>query len=234
MAQIIPKITIRSVYFGMLLLSAVVMILTVRLSVASELDSIKAKAEQGNADAQVILGFMYANGEGVPQNDIEAARWYRMAAEQGNADAQVILGFMYANGEGVPQNDIEAARWFRMAAEQGYAKAQVNLGFMHFNGSGVPQDVVEAARLFRLAAEQGNADAQLRLGLMYALGKGVPKDDVQAYAWVNIGAAQIGDEESGEFLEAIAEGMTASAITKAQNLSREYWEAYGPNQASSE
>ena len=35
-------------------------------------------------------------------------------------------------------------------------------------------------------------------------------------------------------LESIAEEMTASAITKAQNLSREYWEAYGPNRASSE
>ena len=69
---------------------------------------------------------------------------------------------------------------------------------------------------------------------MYALGKGVPKDDVQAYAWMNIGTAQIGDEESGKILEAIAEEMTASAITKAQNLSREYWEAYGPNRASSE
>ena len=40
--------------------------------------------------------------------------------------------------------------------------------------------------------------AQLSLGFMYALGQGVPKDDVQAYAWVNIGAAQIGDEESGK------------------------------------
>ena len=35
-------------------------------------------------------------------------------------------------------------------------------------------------------------------------------------------------------LESIAEEMTASAITKAQNLSREYWEAYGPNRTSSE
>ena len=51
---------------------------------------------------------------------------------------------------------------------------------------------------------------------------------------MNIGAAQIGDEESGNFLDTIAEEMTASAITKAQSLSREYWEAYGPNRASSE
>ena len=92
MAQINPKITIRSVYFGMLLLSAVVMILAVRLTVASELDSIKAKAEQGFVNAQFILGVMYDTGRGVPQNDAEAVRWFRMAAEQGNADAQVHAG----------------------------------------------------------------------------------------------------------------------------------------------
>ena len=56
MAQINPKITIRSVYFGMLLLSAVVMISAVRLTVASELDSLKVAAEQGDADAQFNLG----------------------------------------------------------------------------------------------------------------------------------------------------------------------------------
>ena len=54
---------------------------------------------------------MYDRGEGVPQNDAEAVRWYRMAAEQGVALAQYSLGVMYANGRGVPQDDIEAARW---------------------------------------------------------------------------------------------------------------------------
>ena len=51
---------------------------------------------------------------------------------------------------------------------------------------------------------------------------------------MNIGVAQTGSEKSREFLEAIAEEMTASAITKAQSLSREYWKAYGPNRDSSE
>ena len=45
---------------------------------------------------------MYANGEGVPEDDAEAVRWYRLAAEQGLASAQLNLRFMYANGEGVP------------------------------------------------------------------------------------------------------------------------------------
>ena len=40
MTPINPKITIRSVYFGMLLLSAAVMIFTVRLTIASELVSL--------------------------------------------------------------------------------------------------------------------------------------------------------------------------------------------------
>ena len=82
MAQINPKITIRPVYFGMLLLVATVMILTVRLTVASELvNSLKAAAEQGDAKAQFNLGNMYLNGRGVPKDVVEAARLFRLAAD---------------------------------------------------------------------------------------------------------------------------------------------------------
>jgi len=45
-------------------------------------------------------GYAYANGQGVPQDDVEAVAWYRQAAEQGYADAQFNLGVMYADGEG--------------------------------------------------------------------------------------------------------------------------------------
>jgi len=41
--------------------------------------------------AQFNLGLMYDFGEGVPEDDEEAVRWYREAAEQGNAAAQVNL-----------------------------------------------------------------------------------------------------------------------------------------------
>ncbi len=61
-----------------------------------------ALAEQGSAKAQFNLGLMYADGEGVSQNDAEAVNWYRKAAEQGLADAQYNLGVMYDNGRGVP------------------------------------------------------------------------------------------------------------------------------------
>jgi TPR repeat protein len=75
-------------------------------------------SEEGDAQAQAWLGYIYASGKGLPRNDAEAAKWYRKAAEQGNAYAQYTLGLFYDTGEGIPQDFAEAARWFRKAAEQ--------------------------------------------------------------------------------------------------------------------
>ena len=84
-------------------------------------------ADQGYADAQSNLGFMYGNGKGVPQNDAEAVKWYRKAADQGDASAQSNLGTMYYLGEGIPENTIKAYVWFSMAKTQGETKASTNL-----------------------------------------------------------------------------------------------------------
>jgi hypothetical protein len=130
------------------------------LSEESPLEDVRTCAEQGDADAQNNLGLMYDNGEGVPEDDAEAVRWYRLAAEQGDAFAQDNLGSMYENGAGVPEDDAEAVRWYRLAAEQGDAFAQNNLGFMYDNGEGVPEDDVLAYMWWNLAAAQGDEDAQ--------------------------------------------------------------------------
>ncbi len=143
----------------------------------------KKLAEQGVADAQVHLGNMYADGQGVPKDEQQAVAWFRKAAEQGNANAQHYLGLMYANGEGVPKDEQEAAAWYRKAADQGFAGAQYSLGLMYANGEGVPKDEQQAVGWYRKAAEQGNASAQNNLGLMYANGEGVPKDEQHAAAW---------------------------------------------------
>ena len=44
-------------------------------------------ADQGRPDAQSNLGVMYAEGKGVPQNDIQALMWFTLAAEQNHKDA---------------------------------------------------------------------------------------------------------------------------------------------------
>ena len=73
-------------------------------------------AEQGNAQAQYGLGFLYANGLGTPQDYGEAAAWFRKAAEQGNALAQGSLGLLYAKGQGVPRDDAESYKWLALGA----------------------------------------------------------------------------------------------------------------------
>ena len=118
------------------------------------------EAEQGVAEAQYNLGVMYSNGTGVPENDAEALKWYRLAAAQGLARAQSNLGFMYDNGEGVPENDAEAVKWYRLAAAQGLALAQYNLGVMYGNGTGVPQNFARAYLWFSMAAALGQEGAR--------------------------------------------------------------------------
>ena len=92
--------------------------------------SLKA-ANSGNRLAQYNLGWMYDEGEGVPEDNVKAIEWYQKAAEQGYADAQVNLGVMYDQGEGVPEDNVKAIEWFEKAAEQGDADAQHNLGVMY-------------------------------------------------------------------------------------------------------
>jgi len=116
-------------------------------------------AEQGDAVAQYNLGFMYDNGQGVPQDYGEAARWYRLAAEQGKASAQHNLGLLYYRGQGVPQDYTQARDWYLKAAEQGHAFAQANLGVMYWMGPGVLQDYVQAHMWANLAAAQGQEQA---------------------------------------------------------------------------
>jgi TPR repeat protein len=84
----------------------------------------KPLAEKGILAAQYTLGLMYDNGEGVPEDNIEAAKWYRLVAEQGDVDAQYSLGLMYAKGEGVPRDYVQAYKWWSLAATKGEERSR--------------------------------------------------------------------------------------------------------------
>ena len=151
---------------------------------------VAALAEEGDVSAQTLLGHMYRVGDGVPQDDAEAARWFRRAAERGDASAQYNLGDMYFDGEGVPRDHAKAAEWYRRAAEQGHASAQFGLGVLLEYGSGVPSDVDEAVKWYHRAAERGNYDAQNKLGRMYSTGGSVPQNLAEAAKWYSRAAGQ--------------------------------------------
>jgi len=134
-------------------------------------------AEKGDVDAQYNLGFMYANGYGVPQDYSQARKWFAKPIAQGHPSAQFMLGLMYANGRGVKQNDGEAVKWYRKAANQGNGDAQNNLGFMYFSGRGVKQDREQALIWYREAALRGSLEASQNLRSM---GAGEKKTETKA------------------------------------------------------
>jgi TPR repeat protein len=73
------------------------------------------------------FGEMAFDGNGTPQDYVEAANWFRIAAEQDYAVAQNNLALMYENGQGVSQDYAEAIKWYRKAAENGDVNALTNL-----------------------------------------------------------------------------------------------------------
>ena len=53
-----------------------------------DFDAVKKAAELGHVDAQYIIGVMYAIGEGVPEDDIQAYAWISLASAQGMENAK--------------------------------------------------------------------------------------------------------------------------------------------------
>ena len=88
----------------------------------------RKSAEQGYAQAQLALGYMYAYGRGIAEDDEQAVKWFRKAAEQGDVGGQYHLGLAYLEGAGVTRDYDQAAQWFRKAAEQGISLDDLDLG----------------------------------------------------------------------------------------------------------
>ena len=91
---------------------------------AQELADLRARAEAGDADAQLSLGLMYQWGRGVTPDGAEAVRWYRLAAEQGYAAAHYALGIAYFTGRGVLEDYVIAHMWLNLAAATGHESAR--------------------------------------------------------------------------------------------------------------
>lgn len=104
-------------------------------------------AEQGNAEAQFQLGWLYANGQGLRQNLATAADWWQRAAHAGHPDAVLAMAQAYRNGRGRKKDATEAVYWMLVAARGGNDEAQAILRGMA--GRGIEPAVAEVSRLLR-------------------------------------------------------------------------------------
>jgi len=129
-----------------------------------------ARATEGDAEAQLQLGLRYAEGDGVIQNDKEAAKWFSLAARQGLSEAEYHYGLILLKGRGVVQDYHAAFNWIEKPAKRGYAKAQYSLGELYRYGTGTTINKARAYLWFNLAAAQGvDAAVKARDSLVWQL-----------------------------------------------------------------
>jgi len=119
-------------------------------------------AEQGDARAQLDMGLLALNGQGMPRDPQAAAAWVSAAANQGLPAAQHQMGLLLLSGTGVPTNPQWARYWFEQAAEKDdpcAADASFRLGAIYQAGLGVNASREMALDWYERAAEKGNQEA---------------------------------------------------------------------------
>jgi uncharacterized protein len=146
-----------------------------------------ARANGGDAAAQVAAGEAYARAAGAAQDPDDAsedwnkaAEWYVKAAAQDNIAGEIHLAEAYTYGRGVPRDKVKAATWYRKAADQGDAGAQGTLGMLYTMGQGVPQDDAEAYFWFDLAASADTPNKDRYIANRQNVGTRITADQLSA------------------------------------------------------
>jgi TPR repeat protein len=116
-------------------------------------------AKAGDAQGQIWLADMMANGLGQPVDGNGAVYWLSRAANSGSAEAAQRLGELYRDGTVVLQDLDQARTWLKRAADQGNRTAARDLGELYAKGLGVKKDLVTAYQWLNLAASDGDIAA---------------------------------------------------------------------------
>lgn len=174
---------------------------------------IQLAARSGFKAAQLVLGQMHLDGQGVARDPEAAYTWFTKAAAIGSVEARNMVGRCHELGWGVPIDQAEALRHYSKAAEAGLAWGHYNVGCLLLYGTGVRRDYRRAFLHFQAAATQGHAKAMGLLGRCHEEGWGVPVDEAAAARWYaraaeggdcwgafNLGLMQV---ESGATQEAV-------------------------------
>jgi uncharacterized protein len=164
--------------------------------------SLEDAARNGDVMAAWKLCRMYADGDGVQQNDFKAFECFRAIANShadeatGTAEARFVANAFVALGNyyltGIPNSEIKpdavrAHEVFNYAASYfGDPDAQYHLGRMLRDGQGAPKDPKMAVRWLSLAASKGQYQAQAEFGAMLFKGQSVPRDAARGLMWLTL------------------------------------------------
>ena len=122
----------------------------------------RGPADNGDADAQFNLGQAYKLGRGVPQDLVQAEKWYKKAADQGHMQASDNYGLVLFQSN----RRNEALPYLQASAQRGEPRAQYVLGTGYFNGDFVEKDWIKAYALMTRASAQQLPQATTNLAQM--------------------------------------------------------------------
>lgn len=157
--------------------------------------SLKSVADSGNVEAQFQYGVLLLNGDGVPKNPVDGAKYVRLAADSGSLKAQRLYSQLALHGEGVTENKKASAHYLKLAAQNGDVESQYDYARMLETGENVAVNVKDAVKYYRMAALQGDVRSQRSLAHLLEAGKGVSKDVIEAIKFYRMAADQ-GDGEA--------------------------------------
>lgn len=124
--------------------------LTVQAAEPVPSSSVQSLAEQGDANAQWMMGQSFLNREAAPDAVGQALLWFRRAADQGHALAQRDVGMFYELGRGVEQDLREAFFWYSLASQHDSGRAGLRRDALASRLSPAEQDaVMERVRTWR-------------------------------------------------------------------------------------
>lgn len=169
-----------------------------------DVESVRKRAEAGDAAAQRNLGYRYSLGIDVEKDESLAFEWTKKAAEQGDAKAMFNLANDYAKGQGVGADAAEALGWYRKAAG-GWRELAANGGVLPgdcqalvITGQGLlgeegisgVRDPEVGMEFLEVAALAGDASAQFFMGAAHEYGYGKERDAGEAVGWYRKAAEQ--------------------------------------------
>jgi len=94
---------------------------------AAAFEQLLPAAQAGNADAEELIGVLYASGLGVERDDVRAFEWYLRASMKGHPGAQSGVGWYYEVGRGMPAPDlVRAYLWYVLSTIGGDPDAAIS------------------------------------------------------------------------------------------------------------
>jgi TPR repeat protein len=178
---------------------------------SNSLSALQYAAEDGHPVAQWKLGRMYAEGNGVVQNDLLAFDYFSRIANAHAEDspsapqAQIVANAFVALGRyylsGIPnskvKSDPERARemFYYAASYFGNADAQYDLARLYLK-SATPSEFTFGARWLGLAAQKGQHQAQAMLGQMLFNGDRIPAQRARGLMWLTLACENAGPDEA--------------------------------------